>query len=129
MPNFNKVIMMGHLTRDVEMKYLESGTALAKFGLAVSRKYKSGETTKEEVCFIDCEAWGKLAEICEKYLDKGSPVLIEGRLKHDRWENEGQKRSKHGIVVEKLEFLPKRDKKETESQETAKKFEQGEIPF
>ncbi|MBI1926202.1 single-stranded DNA-binding protein [Candidatus Poribacteria bacterium] len=115
MASYNKVILMGNLTRDPELKYLPSGTAVAKLGLAVSRTYtdrQSGEK-KEEVCFVDLEAWGKTAEAMNEYLSKGRPVLIEGHLRYRTWEtDEGQKRSKHEVFVERFEFVGSRQDSE-----------------
>jgi single-strand DNA-binding protein len=108
MPNYNKVLLMGHLTRDIECKYTPKGTAVAQIGLAVSRKWKdeAGEA-KEEVAFIDCESWGRTAEVMCQYFHKGSPVFIEGRLKLDQWDDKqsGQKRSKLKVVVESFQFV------------------------
>jgi single-strand DNA-binding protein len=114
MPAFNSVILMGNLTRDPELKHTSSGSAVCAFGIAINSKYKSksGEQ-KEEADFFDIEAWGKTAELCSQYLKKGSPVLIEGRLKQDRWEDEsGQKRSKVKIVCNGVQFLSGGQKKE-----------------
>jgi single-strand DNA-binding protein len=109
MVSFNKVILMGNLTKDPEVRYLPSGTAVASFGLAVNRKFKQGEEMKEEVCFIDIVVFGKQAETSGKYLSKGSGVIIDGRLSQRRWEGEdGQKRNKHEVVAESVRFLPKR---------------------
>ena len=97
MPSYNKVILVGNLTKDPELKYTQSGTAVANICLAMSRKYKD----KEEVCFVDVAAWGKMAETISQYLQKGSPLLVEGRLQLDRWETQdGQKRSKIKVVCE-----------------------------
>jgi single-strand DNA-binding protein len=106
MANVNKVILIGNLTRDVELKQLPSGNPVAQIGLAINRKWKdkAGED-QEEVTFVDCEAWGKTAEIMAKYLAKGKPVYIEGRLKLDSWEKDGEKRSKMKVVVESFQFL------------------------
>lgn len=108
MASFNKVMLMGNLTRDVEVRHTSGNTAVGKFGLAVNRKFKtqSGEQ-REEVTFVDCEAWGRTAEVMAQYLNRGSPVFIEGRLKLDQWEdkNGGGKRSKHMIVVENFQFI------------------------
>jgi single-strand DNA-binding protein len=106
MANVNKVILIGNLTRDVEVKNLSSGTAVAQIGLAINREWKDKDgEKKEEVTFVDCEAWGKTAEIMAKYLAKGKPVFIEGRLKLDSWEKDGEKRSKIKVVVESFQFL------------------------
>jgi single-strand DNA-binding protein len=113
MAGYSKVIIMGNLTRDPELKYLDSGTALAKLTVAVNRtwKSKSGEK-KEEVSFVDCTAWTRTAEVIAEYFVKGDPILIEGYLKQENWESaEGQKRSKLGVQVESFQFVGnKRDR-------------------
>lgn len=106
--NLNKVMLMGNLTRDVEVRHTGSNTAVGNFGLAVNRKYKTKDgDQKEEVTFVDCEAWGRTAEVMGQYLAKGRPVLIEGRLKLDEWEDkkDGSKRSKLRVVVENFQFV------------------------
>jgi single-strand DNA-binding protein len=106
MANVNKVILIGNITRDVELKQLPSGNPVAQIGLAINRKWKDqAGADKEEVTFVDCEAWGKTAEIMAKYLTKGKPVFIDGRLKLDSWEKDGEKRSKIKVVVESFQFL------------------------
>jgi len=105
---YNKVILVGNLTRDVELKYTPSGTAIAKFGLATNRTYKDTMTgeNKQEVMFIDITVFGRSAEVANQYLRKGKKVLIEGRLVLDQWvDSSGQKRSKHSIVAEKVQFM------------------------
>src|SRR2546421_806233 len=108
MANFNKVILAGNLTRDPELRYTPKGTAIAKFGLAVNRTWKTetGET-KEEVTFVDVDAFGRQAETIAQYMKKGSPFLMEGRLRLDQWDDKqtGQKRSRLGIVLEGFQFL------------------------
>lgn len=108
MNGFNKVILAGNLTRDPELRYTPSGTAIAKFGLALNRKWKdqSGEL-KEEVTFVDVDAFGKQAELIGQYLKKGQPLLVEGRLRTDSWEDKQtqQKRSRLGVVLEGMTFL------------------------
>ncbi len=108
MANFNKVILAGNLTRDPELRYTPKGTAIAKFGLAINRRRKAetGET-KEEVTFVDVEAWDKQAEVIAQYLKKGQPFLVEGRLRLDQWEdkNTHQKQSKLKVVLESFSFL------------------------
>jgi single-strand DNA-binding protein len=108
MANFNKVILAGNLTRDPELRYTPKGTAIAKIGLAISRKWKSetGEM-KEDVTFVDVDAFGKTAETIGQYLKKGRPILIEGRLRYETWEDKQtkQKRSKLGVVMETFQFL------------------------
>ncbi len=107
MPNLNKVMLMGNLTRDIELRHTASNMAIAKFGLAVNRKWKTPEgEQREEVTFVDCDAFGRTAEVMSQYLAKGRPVFIEGRLKLDQWEDkEGQKRSKLAVVVESFQFI------------------------
>jgi single-strand DNA-binding protein len=108
MANFNKVILAGNLTRDPDLRYTPKGMAIAKFGLAVNRVWKSetGEN-KEEVTFVDIDAFGKQAETISQYLKKGSPLLVEGRLRLDQWDDKqtGQKRSRLGVVLESFQFL------------------------
>jgi single-strand DNA-binding protein len=109
MNGFNKVILAGNLTRDPELRYTPSGTAIAKFGLAINRKWKDAQSgeMKEEVTFIDVDAFGKTAETIGNFLKKGRPILIEGRLKLDQWEDKQtqQKRSRLGVVLESFNFL------------------------
>jgi single-strand DNA-binding protein len=107
MASFNKVILLGNLTRDPERSYTPKGTAMTKFGLAVNYTYttESGEK-KEEANFFDIVVWGRQAETAAQYLSKGRPVLVEGRLRYESWQNDkGEKRSKIGIVAEKIQFL------------------------
>ena len=108
MASFNKVILAGNLTRDPELRYTPKGTAVARLGIACNRKWKSetGEL-KEEVTFVDVDAFGKTAETIGQYLKKGRPILIEGRLRYDTWEDKQtkQKRSKLGVVLENFQFL------------------------
>ena len=106
MPSYNKVMLMGHLTRDPELKYTQSGAPIASFGLAVNRKFKQGDEWKREVCFVDITAWGKQAENCAEYLHKGSPAFVEGYLKFSSWQAEGsQKRSKLDVTANTVQFL------------------------
>ncbi len=110
MANFNRVFLMGNLTRDIELKYTPGNLAIAKIGLAVNRRYRTAEgEDREETTFVDCDAFGKTAETMSKYLAKGRPVFIEGRLKLDQWEDkEGNKRSKMSVVVEGFQFIDSR---------------------
>ncbi|MCK5472476.1 MAG: single-stranded DNA-binding protein, partial [Planctomycetes bacterium] len=96
MANLNKVMLMGNLTRDPQLSYLPSQTAVVEFGLAMNRKWKGQDgQMKEETCFVDCRAFGKLAENINKYLSKGRPLFVEGRLTFDSWTaQDGSKRSK-----------------------------------
>jgi single-strand DNA-binding protein len=107
MANFNKVLLMGNITRDLELKYLPSQTAVCEFGLAVNRTWTGQDgVKKEEVTFVDCSCFGKTAEILAKYKKKGDPLFVEGRLKLDQWEaQDGSKRSKMRVVVENFQFL------------------------
>ncbi len=106
MASFNRVILLGNLTRDPELRYIQSGMAVTDLGLAVNDKRKgpNGDWI-EEVTFVDVTAWGRNAEVASEYLTKGSPVLIEGRLKLDTWEKDGQKRSKLKVVCEILRMV------------------------
>jgi single-strand DNA-binding protein len=107
MASYNRVILMGNLTRDPEVKYSQGGSAIAKFAVAVNRRYKSGEELKEEVGFFDIVVFGKQAENCGEYLKKGRGVLVEGRLQQDRWEDKetGAKRSRVLVVAQSVQFL------------------------
>ena len=107
MANYNKVMLIGNLTRDPQLSYLPSQTAVVEFGLAVNRKWRGKDgQDKEETCFVDCRAFGKTAETINKYLSKGRPVFVEGRLTFDSWQAaDGSKRSKHRITVENFQFL------------------------
>lgn len=104
---FNKVIIVGNLTRDLELKYIQSGTAIGNTGIASTRKFKGGDgSMKEEVLFVDITFFGRTAEVANQYLKKGSKLLVEGRLKLDSWTDQnGGKRSKHSIVVENMTML------------------------
>lgn len=108
MASFNKVILVGNLTRDPELRYTSSGVAIARISLAVNRNWKSesGEM-REEVTFVDVDAFRRQAEVLGQYLKKGRPILVEGRLKLDQWEDKqsGQKRSRLGVVLESFQFL------------------------
>lgn len=107
MANYNKLILLGNVTRDPQLSYLPSQTPVVEFGLAVNRRYRAANgEQKEEVCFIDCRCYGKSAETFNQYVTKGKAVLLEGRLKYDQWEGQdGQKRSKHLMMVENFQFI------------------------
>lgn len=107
MANLNKVMLIGRLTRDPELKYIPSGAAVAEFGLAVNRVYYTNEGEKrEETCFLEVAAWRKLGEMVNNYLSKGRQIFIEGYLKFDQWQTqEGQKRSRISVVATGLQFL------------------------
>ena len=103
---FNKVILVGNLTRDIELRYSQSGMGIANTAIATSRKYTSNGEKKEEVCFVDITFFARSAEIANQYLRKGSKILVEGRLNFDQWvDQNGQKRSKHSVVVETMQML------------------------
>ena len=109
MPNYNKVVLMGNLTRDPELRYTPTGTAVVNLRIAVNRRFRdrSGEQ-KEEVCFLTIVVWDKQAELCNQYLQKGSPVFVEGVLQSRSWEtNDGQKRSTIDVRAERVQFLGK----------------------
>ena len=109
MTGFSKVILIGNLTRDPEVRYMPNGNPVATFGVAVNRKSKQGGETKEEVSFFDVVVFGKSAEHCGQYLNKGHGILVDGRLQQRRWDDKetGQKRSKIEIVAQNVQFLPK----------------------
>jgi single-strand DNA-binding protein len=110
MASFNKVILLGNLTRDPETRTTPNGHTICKLGLAVSRKFNTRDGgQKEETCFVDVDAFGKQAEAIQKYMRKGKPLMIEGRLKLDQWESDGQKRQKLGVVCESFQFVGKAD--------------------
>lgn len=113
MPDLNKVFMAGRLTRDPELKYIQSGTALCKLGLANSRKYKAKDgSQREETLFVDVTCWGRTAEFVGENFRKGRPVMVEGRLKSDEWEdkNTGQKRTKIEITADRVQSLDWEDR-------------------
>ncbi|MCE5186433.1 MAG: single-stranded DNA-binding protein [Planctomycetaceae bacterium] len=109
MASLNKVMLMGNMTRDPQLSYLPSQTPVVEFGLAISRKFKKQDGSQgEETCFVDCQMFGKRAEVVNKYFKKGEPIFVEGRLKFDQWNaQDGSKRSKLRVFVENFEFLGK----------------------
>jgi single-strand DNA-binding protein len=111
MPNLNKVMLMGNLTRDPELRYLPSNMAVVGLGLAVNRRWRNQQgEQQEETTFVDCEAFGKTAELLNQYLKKGRPVYLEGRLKLDQWQDrEGGNRSKLKVIVENFQFIDSRE--------------------
>lgn len=127
MASFNKVLLMGNLTKDPELRYTPQGTAVVNLRMAVNRKFRNkNQELKEEVCFITAVVWDKQAETCNQYLHKGSPLFVEGRLQLRSWEdNNGQKRSVIEVRAERVQFLgaPSQKAASTESQEP-----QGEQP-
>ena len=106
MPSYNKVLLLGHLTRDPELLVTQNGMSICKFGLAMNRRfYTANGDRHEEVTFVDVDCFGRIADSIAKYLTKGRPVLIEGRLKFDSWQQNGQRRSKLGVVAENFQFV------------------------
>lgn len=103
---FNKVVLLGNLTRDVEIRYSQSNSAIAKTAIATSRKFTANGEKKEEVCFVDLTFFGRSGEIAHQYLKKGSKILVEGRLSFEQWtDDKGQKHSKHSIIVETMQMV------------------------
>jgi single-strand DNA-binding protein len=128
MASMNKVLLLGNLTRDPELRYAPNGTAVARLALAVNHRYRQNDTDKEETMFIDVMAFGKQAESASEYLEKGRPVLIEGRLKWQTWEDkEGRKHTKHEVVAERIQFLGTRPEESTERD--APTDMGGDMPF
>jgi len=108
MAGFNKILLMGNLTRDPQLSYTPSQTPVVDFGLATNRRWTAQDgSQRDEVCFVDCRAFGRLAENINKYFTKGRPIFLEGRLTFDSWTaQDGSKRSKHRVTVENFQFLP-----------------------
>ncbi|QDS97983.1 single-stranded DNA-binding protein [Adhaeretor mobilis] len=109
MASFNRVVLVGNLTRDPELRHIPSGMAVSDIGLAVNDRVKRNNEWVDETTFVDITLWGRTAEVANEYLSKGSPVLIEGRLKLDSWEKDGQKRSKLKVIGERMQMLGGRD--------------------
>ena len=107
---FNKVVLVGNLTRDIELRYSQNGSAIAKSAIATSRKFTVNGEKKEETCFIDITFFGRSGEVANQYLRKGSKILVEGRLQFEQWvdQQSGQKRSKHSVIVETMQMLDSR---------------------
>ena len=108
MAGYNRIVMVGNLTRDPELKQLQSGQSVCRLGLATNRQFKNRQTGMQvqEVCYVDVDVWGAQADSCQQYLSKGRPVLIEGRLKFDSWQDpQGATRSKHSITADRVVFL------------------------
>ena len=130
MASFNKVMLMGNLTRDPELRYTPNGAAVTSFGLAVNRKFKQGDEWKEDVCFVDITVWGKQGENCAEYLSKGRPAFVEGRLQYSTWESDGQKKSKLEVVANTVQFLGSRgDPQDGPPAGQAAVSEEDDVPF
>ncbi len=120
MASLNKVLLIGNLTRDPEMRVTPKGTEICQFGIAINRKFKGDDgSARDEVTFVDLEAWAKTAALVSKYLTKGSPVMIEGRLKLDSWEDKetGAKKQKLKVVVENVQFLGSKNGQDSQPQQ------------
>lgn len=135
---YNKVMLIGNLTRDPELKYTPNNTAVADMGLAVNREYQDSEgSQQEDVTYVDVTVWSRTAENCSQYLNKGSPVFIEGRLTFDSWEtDEGQKRSKLKVTAQRVDFLDSDSSRKGNIKEESKDILEGQegaveddIPF
>lgn len=114
MNDLNSLLIEGNLTQDPGLKYTTKGTALCTMSIAVHRNYKSGDENKQETSFLDIESWGRIAEACGQHLSKGRGVRVVGRIKQERWEQEGSSRSKVIIVAEHIEFKPVRQESSQE---------------
>lgn len=136
MASYNKVVLVGNLTRDPRLSYTTTKTPVVEIGLAVNEKYKAKDgTEKSNVCFIDCFCFSKAAEVLNKYMSKGSQILIEGRLDFSQWtDNNGNNRSKHKVYIEKFQFLGDNRKKDESNEEHRTQSKQGspaeqDLPF
>ena len=130
MASYNRVILIGNLTRDPELRFTSNSTAVSKIGLAVNDRVKKGDQWVDETTFVEVTLWAKLAEVAKEYLEKGSPLFVEGRLKLDSWEQDGQRRSRLGIVADKIQLLGS-NKSTGGSQEStvASAPQEDDIPF
>lgn len=131
MASLNQVTLIGNLTRDVEIRQIGNGTSVAEIGLAVNHRVKKGDEWVDEPCFVDVTIWGKTAEYASEHLSKGSSVCVEGRLKLDSWEQDGQKRSKLKVVAERLQGLgaPKQQGSATVRVTPSRQTTAHEMPF
>jgi single stranded DNA-binding protein len=120
--------LVGNLTRDPEVKYLQSGTAVCELGLAINERVKRGDDYVDEAVFVDVTLFGRTAEVAGEYLAKGAPVLIAGRLKYEQWEKDGQKRSKLKVVADKLQMLGQRQRSEDSQERQERPQEQSQVP-
>lgn len=132
MASYNRVILMGNLTRDPEYRQLASGQAVCRLSLASNRQFKNKQSDSmvQEVCYVDIDVWGVQAESCRQYLQKGRPILVEGRLKYDTWQDQsGQTRSKHSIVADRVTFLGTQGGAGADEEATSKDAELEAAPF
>ena len=117
---YNKIILIGNLTRDIELRYTQGGMGIAKTAIATSRKFTNNGEKKEEVCFVDITFFGRSAEVANQYLRKGSKILVEGRLNFEQWADQnGQKRSKHSVTVETMQMLDSKGDNQAQQQSHA----------
>jgi len=132
MSSYNKVILLGNMTRDPQLSYLPSNTAVVEFGMAMNRTFRKQDGSQgEEVCFVDCQMFGKRAEVINKYFSKGSPIFVEGRLKFDSWQaQDGSKRNKLRIFVENFEFVGGGQQQSQQQQQSGANpaYEEGFVP-
>lgn len=128
MASYNRVVVAGNLTRDVEIRQTPQGTAVTEIGLAVNERVKSGDQWEDVVNFFDVTLWGRTAEVANEYLGKGSSVLIEGKLRQDRWEQDGQKRSKVKINGERLVMLGSKNEHDQSQSPRQERAEQQQAP-
>lgn len=131
MASFNKVILLGNLTRDPELRHTPAGMAVCSFDVAVNRSFttKAGDR-REEACFITVVVWDKQAQTCAEFLSKGRQVLVEGRLQQRSWETQdGQKRTKHEVVAERVQFIGGRKETGASEEEPTRAAEEEEVPF
>ena len=129
MANFNKVILIGNLTRDIELRHTQGGLAIAKLGMAINRKFTQNGETKETTCFVDLTAFGRQAETLSQYVSKGSPLFVEGRLEYSTWESqEGGKRSKLEVVIENFQFMGGRHQRHRPGRGGGASGEEGGAP-
>lgn len=128
---YNKVVMVGNLTRDIELRYLPSGSAVAKSAIATSYKYKSASGEhKDEVCFLDFTIFGKTGEVANQYLKKGSKVLLEGRLIFEKWTaQDGSERSRHSLRVDEMKMLDSKDKSDNQSEQRPQQKKEPVIEY
>ena len=126
---YNKVILIGHLSKDIELRYVNNNTVVGSSGIAVNRRYTVNGEKREDVCFVDITFFGKTAEIANQYLKKGSKILIEGRLQYDTWQdkNTGANRSKHSVVVENMKMLDSQNTQQNYTQNSSS-FQNGNNP-
>ena len=129
MPSLNSVHLIGNVTRDIEVRYTPNGTAVADVGLAVNETYGKGEEKKESVTFVNCVAWGKTAEAVGKYVKKGDPLFVDGRLLFESWEKDGIKRSTLKVTVNRIQFLAYKKADAEGVQNSPEDSGDTEVPF